>query len=435
MFQQKKTAEPESDSDWDSLPGDIQEPTSSPEATPRHQPAPPPGSPKVQVPHKRPQVKTQVAVTAAERKSATNSPVSPARGKPGTPSSQMPSQMYGKPGITTFVDRSSGINTTSFSDQGLESRQNKELKPDVNENKIKQSSQRRGDDGIKIEMNEVAHHQRNPPFTDFQAALASQDSLNLINMQTEKPKKEKVKPSYVTQKEAHNEGHSWDSESDGEQEAITHSRQHLTPREKNSKTLKKDVEPNNLANEVIPNSHDLQEDGLKTCCVPLNPRTHVTGFSYYFDHGHNHHLDVSPEWKEAYMKRIADRSEKWLQYFWQEFFSALRIITDFAFIFVLELLRFVLHYVALRVLGGILITFGDHFLKPYLAVLFNSIIQPIFIFTRNVLAGAKNLLQPLMDITNSFIAQLAALLRAFRLFELNWKPVYERGQKHDVHVL
>ena len=30
-------------------------------------------------------------------------------------------------------------------------------------------------------------------------------------------------------------------------------------------------------------------------------------FSYHFDHGHNHHLDVSPEWKEAYMKRIADR--------------------------------------------------------------------------------------------------------------------------------
>ena len=129
------------------------------------------------------------------------------------------------------------------------------------------------------------------------------------------------------------------------------------------------------------------------------------------------------------------RSEKWLHYFWQEFFSTLRIITDFAFIFVLELLRFIFHYVALRVLGGVLIVTGDHFLKPLLAVLFNSVIQPSLIFTRNVLAGVKNLLQPLMDITNSFISQLGSLLRAFRLFELNWKPVYERGQKHDVHVL
>ena len=49
------------------------------------------------------------------------------------------------------------------------------------------------------------------------------------------------------------------------------------------------------------------------------------------------------------------RSEKWLHYFWQEFFSTLRIINDFAFIFVLELLRFIFHYVALRVLGGVLI--------------------------------------------------------------------------------
>lgn len=129
------------------------------------------------------------------------------------------------------------------------------------------------------------------------------------------------------------------------------------------------------------------------------------------------------------------RSEKWLHYFFQEFFSTVRIITDFAFIFVLELLRFIFHYVLLRLLGGIILVIGDHFLKPYLALLFNSVIQPSFIFTRNVLTGVRNLLQPLMDISNTFIAQLGTLLRSFRLFELNWKPVYERGQKHDVHVL
>ena len=132
---------------------------------------------------------------------------------------------------------------------------------------------------------------------------------------------------------------------------------------------------------------------------------------------------------------VSYRSEKWLHYFWQEFFSTVRIITDFAFIFVLELLRFIFHYVLLRLLGGIIIVIGDHFLKPYLALLFNSVIQPSFIFTRNVLIGVRNLLQPLMDISNTFIAQLSSLLRSFRLFELNWKPVYERGQKHDVHEL
>ena len=129
------------------------------------------------------------------------------------------------------------------------------------------------------------------------------------------------------------------------------------------------------------------------------------------------------------------RSEKWLHYFWQEVFSALRIVTDFIFIFLLELLRFVLLYIAFRLLGGLIIAIGDHFLKPFLALIFNSIVQPSFIFTRNVLMGVKNLLQPLMDISNNFIVQLGSLLRAFRLFELNWKPVYEGRQKHDVHVL
>ena len=132
---------------------------------------------------------------------------------------------------------------------------------------------------------------------------------------------------------------------------------------------------------------------------------------------------------------ISYRSEKWLHYFWQEVFSTIRIVTDFAFIFVLELLRFTFHYVLLRLLGGIIIVVGDHFLKPYLALLFNSVIQPSFIFTRNIFIGVRNLLQPLMDISSTFVAQLGSLLRAFRLFELNWKPVYERGQKRDVHVL
>jgi len=436
MFQPKKTEEAESDSDWDSLPGDEPDPSSSPEATPRHQPVPPSGAPKGQVPLKRPQIKSQAALATPEKTSAANSPASLTRAKPATPTSHTPNQLYGKPGVTSFVDRSiNGVNATTFTDRDLDSRKNKEFHPpDLNENRVQQSSQGRGDDGINIEMNDVGYHQRNPPFTDFQAALPKQDSPRL-NVQIEKHKGGKVKSSYVSQKDGHSGNHSWDSDSDAEQDPVSHSRQHLTPREKNnSKKLKRHQEPNNLASEAVAEDQKVNL-GLKTCCVPLDTQNQVNGCSYRFDHGHNTQLDVSPEWKEAYMKKVADRSEKWLHYFWQEFFSTVRIITDFAFIFVLELLRFIFHYVVLRVLGGIMILTGDHFLKPLLAVLFNSIIQPSFIFTRNILAGVKNLLQPLMDITNGFLAQLSSLLRAFRLFELNWKPVYERGQKHDVHVL
>lgn len=425
MFQPKKTEEVESDSDWDSLPGDVQEPTSSPDSTPRHQPVPPPHSPKGHVSQKRPQIKSQAATP--EKNSITNSPVTQPISKPGTPASNRPSQLYGKPGITTFVDRS--LNA----DSGLENRQNKELSPDMNENRLQQDRLGRQNEGIHLEMNEVDHYGHNPPFTDFQANLPKQNAGKLT--QSEKPKVGKVKSSYLTTKQANHGNHSWDSDSEQEQELVSHSREPLTPRQKNSKAdnhEEKSVHPEHET--AIVENHD-KVLSLETCCVPLESERKISGCSYYFDHGHNHHLDVRPEWKEAYMKGVADRSEKWLHYFWQEFFSAVRIITDFAFIFVLELLRFVFHYVLLRILGEIIIVVGDHFLKPYLALVFNRIIQPTLIFTRNVLTGIRNLLQPLMDISSVFIAQLGSLLRAFRLFELNWKPVYERGQKHDVHVL
>lgn len=168
QFPTQKTEEAESGSDWDSLPGDVPAASSSPEVTPRLQPAPPPGSAKGQVAHKRPQVKAQTVLATPEKTSATSSPANQPRTKPGTPSSHLPSQLYGKTGVTNFVDRSGGISTT-FTDQGLDSRKNKELQPpDINENRTQQRSHGTGDNGINIEMNEVDYHERNPPFTDFQ---------------------------------------------------------------------------------------------------------------------------------------------------------------------------------------------------------------------------------------------------------------------------
>lgn len=93
-------------------------------------------------------------------------------------------------------------------------------------------------------------------------------------MHTDKPKRGKVKSSYVTNKEAHNGDHSWDSDSAAEQEPVSHSRQHLTPREKNSKKVKRHHEPNNLASEAITED---QETALQTCCVPLDTQKQVAG--------------------------------------------------------------------------------------------------------------------------------------------------------------
>ncbi len=146
----KRKREGESESDWDSLSEDVPEPSSSPDVTPRHQPAPPPDSLKDHVSQKRPQIKSQPAIATPERSSVTNSPATQPRAKPATPSSHTPSQMYmyGKTGITNFVDQS--ISATTFNDS------------------LQQGSQGRRDDGIHIEMNDVDYHQRDPSFTDFQ---------------------------------------------------------------------------------------------------------------------------------------------------------------------------------------------------------------------------------------------------------------------------
>lgn len=93
-------------------------------------------------------------------------------------------------------------------------------------------------------------------------------------MQNEKPKGGKIKSSYLTAKETHDGNHSWDSDSDREQEPVSHSRQQLTPRQKNSK--KANHEQNNKEREAVTEDHD-KALGVQTCCVPLGTGRQITG--------------------------------------------------------------------------------------------------------------------------------------------------------------
>jgi len=117
-------------------------------------------------------------------------------------------------------------------------------------------------------------------------------------------------------------------------------------------------------------------------------------------------------------------SERLLTYFWQEFFGAIALVVDFGLIFTLELIKFTFRRIFMRLLVGFIVVFGDHFLKPTLAAMFNSLFQPLLIFVRNILLGLKNGLQPLLDLSREILHQIAMVLKAFRLFELNWKPTF-----------
>ena len=86
-------------------------------------------------------------------------------------------------------------------------------------------------------------------------------------------------------------------------------------------------------------------------------------------------------------------------------------------IFVVELARFLFKQFGRKLLGGVIIVFGDSFLKPLLAVSFNNIIQPLFILVWNMMHVFRKLIEPALLLTREIFSQLAMLLRSLRLVD------------------
>ena len=105
----------------------------------------------------------------------------------------------------------------------------------------------------------------------------------------------------------------------------------------------------------------------------------------------------------------------------QEFFGALQILFDFIIIFLVELLRFLLKQFGRKLIAGTITAAGDFLIKPVLTALFNGIVQPLFVLTWNVMYGLRKLLDPLLSLTRELLTQVAMLLRAFRLVDVNSK--------------
>ena len=84
-----------------------------------------------------------------------------------------------------------------------------------------------------------------------------------------------MKSSYLTVKETHNGNHSWDSDSDREEEPVSHSRQHLTPHQKSNFAMA-NHEQKNSEHKAITEDND-KTLSLQTCCVPLNTEKQITG--------------------------------------------------------------------------------------------------------------------------------------------------------------
>lgn len=70
-------------------------------------------------------------------------------------------------------------------------------------------------------------------------------------------------------------------------------------------------------------------------------------------------------------------------------------------------------------LVGLVTAIGDHILKPLLVATFSSLLQPLLLFLLRLLRGLRDLVDPLMDVLARTCSQLAVLLRALRLVEIN----------------
>ncbi|XP_043355610.1 uncharacterized protein LOC119842127 isoform X3 [Dermochelys coriacea] len=124
-----------------------------------------------------------------------------------------------------------------------------------------------------------------------------------------------------------------------------------------------------------------------------------------------------------------DHSEKVIQQNLREFFGLLRILMNVVLIFLIELVRFFGKSVFQVLVVGLLTTVGDHVIKPFLVGVFNSLLQPLLLFLLNVLCSIRNLTYPLIDILKGICLQLAVVLQAFRLVEVNIQSETPLAQK------
>ncbi|XP_033645827.1 uncharacterized protein LOC117305150 [Asterias rubens] len=161
------------------------------------------------------------------------------------------------------------------------------------------------------------------------------------------------------------------------------------------------------------------EAGLENSHLLIKENTQR--YIYRYNHGSMKYYDTRTGREDIYMTAIADKSEKLVRRCAREVFGALRIVVDFFLIFLLEFLRFLAYNIIGLFLVGLLTTFGDYLFKPVLAALFNSILQPVAVFLYNTGVALQTVFKPLIDILRGVFTQIAMLLRALRLVEINWK--------------
>ncbi|KAF7282401.1 hypothetical protein GWI33_002715 [Rhynchophorus ferrugineus] len=156
---------------------------------------------------------------------------------------------------------------------------------------------------------------------------------------------------------------------------------------------------------------------LERATYPDDQKTRVD--VYYFDHGCFSHYRTTDAPPMLHSEEVAMRTEKHTTKFWAEIFGGIHIGISFVTSFILQFFRFILYSIFRPLTIGLVQLASDYFFKPFLATVFNGIVQPVLIFIFNIAASIRDLCNPVAEGVGYFLREFAVLLGSIRLVEVN----------------
>ena len=108
-----------------------------------------------------------------------------------------------------------------------------------------------------------------------------------------------------------------------------------------------------------------------------------------------------------------------MRYFWRQVFFIPTIFLWFLFSSLAELLRFVLKDLLFELFSAVLPVVGDYLIRGPSTVVYNSLLHPILVLVSSILRGLVHTLSPLGRVLDLFCIRVTALVRAFRIVEVN----------------
>ncbi|KAF5280936.1 hypothetical protein FQR65_LT14923 [Abscondita terminalis] len=135
---------------------------------------------------------------------------------------------------------------------------------------------------------------------------------------------------------------------------------------------------------------------------------------YYFDHGNAAYYRTTDCPPIISTESMAEKTENYATKFWAELFGTIYIGFAFVTTFVLQLFRFICHSIIRPLTIGLLQLLSDYFLKPFLAVCFNSVVQPPLIFIYNIATSLRDLCDPVAEGVGYFLRESAVLCKRWK---------------------